>query len=73
MLLMKTMLRKSDLDWTIIRAPRLTNNAHSRKYRIGINERLKNLSSISRADLADYIVTHLNDEKALKAMVEVSY
>lgn len=73
MLLMEKMLGKSDLDWTIIRAPRLTNNKHTGKYRIAINEHLSNLSSISRADLADYIVTHLNDEKAFKAQVEASY
>ena len=73
MLLMEKMLSKSDLDWTIIRAPRLTNNKRTGKYRIAINEHLSNLSSISRADLADYIVTHLNDEKAFKATVEVSY
>ena len=73
MLLMEEELRKSDLDWTVIRAPRLTNNKRTGKYRIAINEHLSNLSSISRADLADYIVTHLNDEKAFKATVEVSY
>lgn len=73
MLLMEEMLVKSDLDWTIIRAPRLTNNKPTTKYRIAINEHLNGLSSISRADLADYIVTHLYDEKAFKARVEVSY
>ena len=73
MLLMEKALSESDLDWTIIRAPRLTNNKHTGKYRTAINEHLSKLSSISRADLADYIVTHLNDEKAFKARVEVSY
>jgi len=73
MLLMEKILSKSDLDWTIIRAPRLTNNKRTGKYRAATNEHLRNLSSISRADLADYIVTHLNVEKAFKASVEVSY
>ena len=73
MLLMETVLSKSDLDWTVIRAPRLTNDKSTGKYRIAINEHLSKLSSISRADLADYIVTHLNDEKTFKARVEVSY
>jgi uncharacterized protein YbjT (DUF2867 family) len=73
MLLMEKVLGKSDLDWTIIRAPRLTNNKRTGKYRTAINDHLSNLSSISRADLADYMVTHLNDEKAFKARVEVSY
>jgi putative NADH-flavin reductase len=73
MLLMETVLSKSDLDWTVIRAPRLTNNKRTRKYRIAINEHLSKPSSISRADLADYIVTHLSDEKTFKAKVEVCY
>jgi len=73
MLLMEKMLGKSDLDWTIIRSPRLTNNKRIGKYRIAINKHLKNLSSISRADLADYIITHLNDKNTFKARVEVCY
>ena len=73
MLLMEKILIKSDLDWTIIRSPRLTNNKRIGKYRIAINKHLKNLSSISRADLADYIITHLNDKNTFKARVEVCY
>jgi len=73
MLLMEEILSKSGLDWTVIRAPRLTNNKHTGKYRIAINEHLSNLSNISRADLADYIITHLNDKKTFKARVEVGY
>ncbi len=73
MLRMEKVLSKSDLDWTVIRAPRLTNNKRTGKYRIAINEHLRNPSSISRADLADYMVTHLNDEKTFKARVEVCY
>ncbi len=73
MLRMEAMLSESDLDWTVIRAPRLTNNKYTGKYRIAINEHIINQSSISRADLADYIVTHVNDEKAFKTKVDVSY
>jgi putative NADH-flavin reductase len=73
MLLMETVLSKSDLDWSVIRAPRLTHDKHTGKYRIAINKSLTNQSNISRADLADYIVTHLNDEKVFKTKVEVSY
>jgi len=73
MLRMEAILSKSDLDWTVIRAPRLTNNKRTGKYRIAINEHLSKPSSISRADLADYIVTHFCDEKTFKARVEVCY
>jgi len=73
MLLMEEVLSKSDLDWTIIRAPRLINSEYTGKYRSSVNKHLINQSSISRADLADYIVTHLHAEKTFKARVEVSY
>jgi putative NADH-flavin reductase len=73
MLVMEEMLKTMDLNWTVIRPPRLKNAQHTGQYRISINEHLTRPSSISRADLADYIVTHLDDTKAYKALVEVSY
>jgi putative NADH-flavin reductase len=73
MLVMEEMLKNSDLNWTIIRAPRLKNSKHTGQYRTAINEHLTRPSSISRADLADYIVTHLEDTQAYKALVEISY
>jgi len=54
-------LQKSDLKWTIVRAPRLTNDQKTGNYRIGwvgINASTK----ISRADLADFILTQVEDE-----------
>jgi len=73
MLRMEKFLAESNLNWTVIRAPRLTNSKRRGKYRAVINDFLSNPYSISRADLADYIVTHLSDEKTFKARVEVSY
>jgi putative NADH-flavin reductase len=73
MLLMENILHESNLNWTVIRAPRLTNGAHTGKYRTAINEALTNPSSISRADLADFIVNHLSDEKTFKGTVELGY
>jgi len=73
MLLMEKMLSESNLNWTVIRPPRLMDTKHTRKYRTTINEPLRNPSKISRADLADYIVNHLTDEKTFKAKFEISY
>jgi putative NADH-flavin reductase len=73
MLVMEKMLADSGLNWTVIRAPRLTNGKHTGKYRDSVNEPLSNPSSISRADLADYIVKHLSDERTFKAKVELGY
>jgi putative NADH-flavin reductase len=54
-------LKNSNVKWIIVRGPRLTNDAKAGKYRIGwvgVNGSTK----ISRADLADFIVTQAEDE-----------
>ena len=73
MLLMEGILRGSNLNWTVIRPPRLLNGDRTGKYRTGINEFIPNMSSLNRADLADYIIHHLDDEKTYKSKVEISY
>ena len=73
MLLMERILRESNLNWTVIRTSWLRNTKHTGKYRTTINEHLRNPSKISRADLADYIINHLTDEKTFKGQIEISY
>jgi putative NADH-flavin reductase len=73
MLLMENQLRESDLNWTVIRPPRLLNGDKKGKYRTSLNEFLPNMSSLTRSDLAEYIVRHMEDEKTYKAKVEISY
>lgn len=73
MRIMEKILRDTDLNWTVIRPPWLRDTKHTGKYRTAINEHLNNPSKISRADLADFIVNHLDDEKTFKARVELSY
>ncbi len=73
MLLMEKFLKESPLNWTVIRPARLTNKKRTGKYRTTVNEPLSNPSKICRADLSDYILKHLNDEKTFKAIVEISY
>ena len=53
-------LVNSNLQWTIVRAPRLTNDPAKGQYRVGwvgVNASTK----ISRADLADFIVAQVED------------
>jgi putative NADH-flavin reductase len=73
MMMMEKMLAETGLDWTVIRPPWLRDTTYTGKYRTCINEHLRNPSKISRADLADYIMNHLTDEKTFKARVEISY
>ena len=73
MLLMEGILHGSNLNWTVIRPPRLLNGDRTGKYRTCINEFIPHMSSLTRADLADYIIHHLDDEKTYKSKVEISY
>jgi putative NADH-flavin reductase len=73
MLLMEKILSESNLNWTVIRAPRLTNGPLTGKYRIAPEDLLAIQSKLSRADLADCIIKHLTDQKTFKTKVEVSY
>ena len=73
MLVMEKILAGSNLNYTIIRPPWLRDTKRTGKYRVTINEYLSDPSKISRADLAEYIVNHLTDEKIFRARVEISY
>ena len=73
MLTMEKILGESNCNWTIIRPPWLRDTKHTGKYRTAINEYLSNPSKISRADLAEFIVNHLEDEKTFRAIIEISY
>jgi putative NADH-flavin reductase len=69
---MEAVIRTSDLDWTVVRPPRLTNGKHTRKYRENDEIVIGGLS-ISRADVADFIVSHLTDEKTFRKEIGVAY
>ncbi len=65
-------LADSNLVWTIVRAPRLTNDPAKGQYRVGwvgVNAS----SQISRADLADFIVTQIEDRSFDYQMPFVSW
>ncbi|MFD1936821.1 MULTISPECIES: NAD(P)-dependent oxidoreductase [Nonomuraea] len=61
-----------DLYWTIVRAPMLTDGPVTGDYRTAENAHLAKARSISRADLAHYLLTHVADEASRHAVVEIS-
>jgi len=73
MLLMEKILYNSNFYWTVIRPPRLLTGEKEATYRTSINEFLPKMTTITRADLAHYILHHLEDEKTYKSRVEISY
>ena len=63
-------MKASDLDWTILRPPMLTNGPRTGRYQAVVNQPLSRGFSISRADVADYMINHLNDRATYGDMVE---
>lgn len=54
---MEALIRASNTDWTIVRPPRLTDGPHTGNYSVGENIKIGVMSRISRADLANYVLT----------------
>jgi putative NADH-flavin reductase len=62
----------SDLDWTIVRYPRLLDAAHTGTYRVGYIGKDSG-SQLSRADGADFVLKELTENKYIHQMPVVSY
>lgn len=73
MMRMEEEIGVSGLDWTIVRPPRLTDTPPKLRYRSAINKNLRGAWSISRADLADFIIAHIDDPSCYRALVTVAY
>ncbi|MEZ5776122.1 MAG: NAD(P)H-binding protein [Hyphomicrobiaceae bacterium] len=59
------MVRNSGLDWTIVRPGVLTRGRLTRRYKVLIEPREWRSGSISRADVADFLVGQITDRSLL--------
>jgi putative NADH-flavin reductase len=73
MAIMEDTVRASALDWTLVRAARLTNGAVTGRYRTAVDAKLRGCWSISRADVAHYCLTHAADTRTFGHTVEIAY
>ena len=71
--IMEQLVKDSDMDWTIMRPPRLTNKPVTGHYRFAVNGFLKNCLSISRTDLAHFMIHNIHNEKTYKTTIEIGY
>lgn len=62
---MESVVTKSTLDWTIVRPPKLTNNARTQKYRVEAGHLPLFGFSISRADVADLMMECAEDRTTI--------
>jgi putative NADH-flavin reductase len=71
--LMESYVEKSDLKWTIVRPPRLTDGPKLGNYRAGESIRLDIASGISRADVADFMLKQVEDTEFVRKKPSVAY
>ena len=60
------LVRASNLDWVLVRPPLLTNGARRSRYRTGTDLPIKLFSSVSRADVAEFMLKQLTDDTYLR-------
>jgi hypothetical protein len=65
-------IQNSDLDWTVVRYPRLMDGEHTGKYRFGYVSK-DSSTHLSRADAAASVLKELTEKKWLKKLPLVSY
>lgn len=70
---MERLIQTSNIDWTIIRPPRLTDQPATGHYRVALNSFLRNSLRISRADVAHFMIHHLAAPTTYHTVVELGY
>jgi putative NADH-flavin reductase len=70
---MEKLVKESHINWTIMRPPRLIDKPITGHYRFAINNLVKNGLTISRGDLAHYMLNNIFNENIYKTTVEIAY
>lgn len=66
-------LQTSDVDYTIVRPPRLTNGPYTGQYRVEADGLPRAGKSIARADVADFMLKQLDDRRFVHRGVYVAH
>ncbi len=69
---MEQIITSSELNWTLVRPPKLTDGPHSGKYRIREGHLPRLGFSISRVDVADCFLKILEDPNTIRKVIGVS-
>lgn len=68
---MERIFRESELDWTIVRPPRLTDKPYTGRYRVREGHLPRFGFTISRADVAAFLVKTVEDRSSIRKIVGV--
>ncbi|MTD58448.1 NAD(P)-dependent oxidoreductase [Amycolatopsis pithecellobii] len=69
---MEDQVAASGLEWTIVRPPRLTTGPHTGRITSSVGRNVRGSFSISRADLADYVLRTAGDSALIRQAVSVA-
>ncbi|MDT3438071.1 MULTISPECIES: NAD(P)-dependent oxidoreductase [unclassified Pseudofrankia] len=69
---MEEVLRDSDLDWTVVRPPRLTDGPLTTTYRTALDRNLRGGVAVSRADVAHCMLRALDEPQTVEHTVGVA-
>jgi putative NADH-flavin reductase len=70
---MEQIFKRSELNYTLVRPPRLTNGPHTGNYRVCEGHLPRFGFTISRADVADCFLNVLDDPQTIKKVFGASY
>lgn len=70
---MEALMKESDLGWTIVRPPMLTNGEPRGRWRVAVDAFLAHPFKISRKDLAAYMLSDVSNAAVYRRTVEVGY
>ena len=69
---MEDVLRASDLDWTAVRPPRLTGKPVTGRYRTAYGQNIRRGVFVSRADVAHYMLSALDQPETFHRTVGIA-
>ncbi|MBV9207907.1 MAG: NAD(P)H-binding protein [Actinobacteria bacterium] len=69
---MEDVLRNSDLDWTIVRPPRLTGKPLTGRYRTAYGRNIRRGLFVSRADVAHYMLAAVDRTETFRQTVGIA-
>jgi putative NADH-flavin reductase len=69
---MEDVLRDSDLDWTVVRPPRLTDKPLTGRYRTAYGQNIRRGVFVSRADVAHYMLSVLDNPETFRQTVGIA-
>jgi putative NADH-flavin reductase len=67
------LIRRSDVDWTIVQPAQLTNGPLTRRYRAGEALKFRGMPRISRADVAHFLLSQLDDTSYIRKVARLGY